>query len=447
MWLHYVNTFILNIFITIGACISEEVNRVMKTLPGVSGTFTHMSSPSSPNLSFTTKRKKKSPSSNKLRKSEHFQKKLIVFRYMGKDVRVFTKRDDYVLATGLLPEISLDCPEYRVRDEILSTLHSANNKFRDIDRCDFEFLDVSGKKVAIPLVKEGQEFTGSVVKELAGRGPVYIRLTKPPSKDVIHISDDESPENPLLSSDSDSSFDLPPVVFPRTQSDALESSSHIVGTSSDVCVPTQGTSSHVHGVSPIAPGTSSHAHGFLPTSGTSSQSHTRGVVPTPGTSSHTHGVPPVTSSHTRGVPPATSSHTHGVPPATSSHTRGVPPATSSHTRGVPPATSSHTRGVPPVASSHTRGVPPATSSHTRGVPPVTSSHTRGVSPATSSHTHGVPPATSSHTHGVPPVTSSHTRESLLLLVPILMESLLLLDHILMESLLLPQKLVLLLMEF
>ena len=107
---------------------------------------------------------------------------------MGKDVRVFTKRDDYVLATGLLPEISLDCPEYRVRDEILSTLHSANNKFRDIDRCDFEFLDVSGKKVAIPLVKEGQVFTGSVVKELAGKGPVYIRLTKPPSKDVIHIS-------------------------------------------------------------------------------------------------------------------------------------------------------------------------------------------------------------------------------------------------------------------
>lgn len=54
------------------------------------------------------------------------------------------KRDDYVLATGLLPEISLDCSEYRVRDEILSTLPIANNKLCDIDRCAFEFLDVSG---------------------------------------------------------------------------------------------------------------------------------------------------------------------------------------------------------------------------------------------------------------------------------------------------------------
>ena len=67
-----------------------------------------------------------------------------MFHYMGKDVRMFTKRDDYVLATGLMPEISLDCSEYRVRDEILSTLQIANNKFCDIDRCAFEFLDVSG---------------------------------------------------------------------------------------------------------------------------------------------------------------------------------------------------------------------------------------------------------------------------------------------------------------
>ena len=92
VWLHYVNTFILNIFITIGACISK-VNRVMKTLPGVSGTFTYnMSSPSSSNLSFTTKRKKKSPSSNKLRKSEHFQKKLIVSLHGEGRSGVYEKR-------------------------------------------------------------------------------------------------------------------------------------------------------------------------------------------------------------------------------------------------------------------------------------------------------------------------------------------------------------------
>lgn len=60
-------------------------------------------------------------------------------------------------------------------------------------------------------------------------------------------------------------------------------SSHVVGTSSDVHVPTQGTSSYVHGVSPKSPGSSSHAHGVLPTPETSTQSHNCGVVPTPGT--------------------------------------------------------------------------------------------------------------------------------------------------------------------
>ena len=45
---------------------------------------------------------------------------------------------------------------------------------------DFEFIKVNGKKSSVPLCKEGQEFMGKVVKEIADRGSVYIRLTKPP---------------------------------------------------------------------------------------------------------------------------------------------------------------------------------------------------------------------------------------------------------------------------
>ena len=78
-------------------------------------------------------------------------------------------------------------------------------KFYCIDRNDFEFIDVSGEKATVPIFKEGQELTGKLIKELAGRGPVYIRLTKPLSKA------NEDQRIVLSSSSSDSDFELPPV--------------------------------------------------------------------------------------------------------------------------------------------------------------------------------------------------------------------------------------------
>ena len=99
------------------------------------------------------------------------------------------QKNDYIVATILLGKISLECPEYRIHDEIVS-LYSAGPKFFGIDRNDFEFIHVSGKKATVPLSKEGHEFTWKVVKELAGRGAIYIRLTKPTSNVVVSSKDD-----------------------------------------------------------------------------------------------------------------------------------------------------------------------------------------------------------------------------------------------------------------
>ena len=83
------------------------------------------SSPGSSNPCFTSKRKKPTQSSMKFKKGDSFQKKLVVFRFMGNDVTLFSKRDDYIPATGLLGNISL---ESRIREEIVSILYSAGSQ-------------------------------------------------------------------------------------------------------------------------------------------------------------------------------------------------------------------------------------------------------------------------------------------------------------------------------
>lgn len=86
------------------------------------------SSPGSSNPCFTSKRKKPTQSSMKFKKGDSFQKKLVVFRFMANDVTLFSKRDDYILATRLLGNISLESPEYRIREEIVSILYSAGSQ-------------------------------------------------------------------------------------------------------------------------------------------------------------------------------------------------------------------------------------------------------------------------------------------------------------------------------
>ena len=145
-----------------------------------------------------------------------FQKKLVVFKFMGDNPpRSFVKKDNIILLRGLLPEISLDASEYEIRSEILSILQNCEEfQFTSFCRNDFHFIDVNGKQANLPLLKDSQEFNGRCVKQLAGQGAVYIRLTKP----FENVQSDDSLSDDLLSkhqrnkcSDSDSSFELPPV--------------------------------------------------------------------------------------------------------------------------------------------------------------------------------------------------------------------------------------------
>ena len=76
-------------------------------------------------FSFKRSSKKSKGSNTKAKKEETFQKKLVVFRFMGQNMPVFTRNDSNIVARGLLPEIPLIASEEDVRKEITSALKSS----------------------------------------------------------------------------------------------------------------------------------------------------------------------------------------------------------------------------------------------------------------------------------------------------------------------------------
>ena len=58
---------------------------------------------------------------------------------------------------------------------------------------DFEYLEATGKNLCVPAQQSDFEWTGRAVKELAGSGAVYVRLTT----DLCSDSSDESPDSPM----------------------------------------------------------------------------------------------------------------------------------------------------------------------------------------------------------------------------------------------------------
>ncbi len=143
--------------------------------------------------------KRKSKSSLAVEKYTHskkgkdgptFQKKLVVFNCMGHDPPShFTRKDKNIIMRGLLPEISVDLGEEAIRKEICDVIR--NCKEHDMSLCsdtDFEFIDMNGKQASVPNYKHGYQFTGRAIKNLAGTGCVYVRLTM----DFIVLSSDGS---------------------------------------------------------------------------------------------------------------------------------------------------------------------------------------------------------------------------------------------------------------
>ena len=100
-----------------------------------------------------------------------FQKKVVVFKYMGPDApKVFTRTDKRICMRGLLPQISVHASESEVRDEICDVLRTCSPDLSECIPSDFEFIEMSGKQARVPQCKAGFEWEGRAVKELSGSG-------------------------------------------------------------------------------------------------------------------------------------------------------------------------------------------------------------------------------------------------------------------------------------
>jgi hypothetical protein len=178
------------------------------------------------------------PSTSGLSKKRNitFQKKLFVYQYMLGSPSSFTRSESLFCCKGLLPPISVTATEGEVRQEILRILHMEISESLDIDN--FEFINMCGKSGNVPKVRPDFEWTGRAVKELAGSGAVYIRLTVDmdvefPSVDVIESSSYASHSPLNLTSHSPSASQSPstshasstPITFLLPASTSQEPSS------------------------------------------------------------------------------------------------------------------------------------------------------------------------------------------------------------------------------
>ena len=96
--------------------------------------------------------------------SAKFQKKLIVFKFMGTELDApdsFTRADSKIAVRGLLPPIPVEASEADIRNEICDVIRSSS----DFDECspnDFQFIDMSGKQASVPKCKQGFVWDGRV---------------------------------------------------------------------------------------------------------------------------------------------------------------------------------------------------------------------------------------------------------------------------------------------
>ena len=201
-----------------GKKVSVEMKRIMgpspTTLRYSLDSHSLVSSGSSVGLKVTRRPKRKSKMKiddgkqgilKKKVSSVTFQKKIIVFDYMGRNPpKIFARSEKNICLSGLLPSLSVEATETTIRKEICDVLNSCSSpNLSHMQPNDFEFVSMSGKQGCIPQCKSGFEWNGRAVKELAGSGCVYVRLTKDyPS----HSDDDDDglPPGPLAASVSTS---------------------------------------------------------------------------------------------------------------------------------------------------------------------------------------------------------------------------------------------------
>ena len=83
------------------------------------------------------------------------------------------------MTTGFLPEISYDLTESEIRRHIVDVLHNDTAENMSLVTADnFQFVTVKGKKATIlTCLPCNFEYSGKILKQTAGNGPVYIHLT------------------------------------------------------------------------------------------------------------------------------------------------------------------------------------------------------------------------------------------------------------------------------
>ena len=163
--------------------------------------------------------------------SATFQKKLVVFKYMGEDApNKFTRADRNIIVRGLLPAIMVEATEEEIRKEIGDVFRSEPD-FSDCGSHDFEFIDMSGKQASVPQCKTGFPWDGRAVRELAGSGCLYVRLT---SDIGFFPSEDDETINKNQPSDSDSMPSFREISSSHSRSSIAGTSSADCGSSSKI---------------------------------------------------------------------------------------------------------------------------------------------------------------------------------------------------------------------
>lgn len=212
----------------VGKMVCQEVRSILSPLPFSA----RVGSPGSSSRMLERRPKRKSKSRMAVDKYGHaesqempqgrkpaptFQKKLVVIDYMGgaKAPRTFAVKGRHVWIRGILPEIAVTATEEKVHQvvgEVISNCDSA------LGQRDFEFMEASGKCLCVPAQNKSFEWTGRAVKQLAGTGAVYVRLT---TERECYI------ESEVGSSD-DSLYSLPDVKIKRENAGNYKTYNNVV---------------------------------------------------------------------------------------------------------------------------------------------------------------------------------------------------------------------------
>lgn len=102
----------------------------------------------------------------------------------------FTIKEDIMYLRGILPELEYTFTESQIRGTIASIINA--HKELEIEEDDFEFLEANGKHLCVPAQTPEFKWTGRALKELAGTGCIYVRLT------CDDLNESENPESPDL---------------------------------------------------------------------------------------------------------------------------------------------------------------------------------------------------------------------------------------------------------